>query len=68
MSAELENPGTQEEGGGSENAGSRPKRYKLYDRIAANVSLTTINIIIAVVAILLVVFIIYGIATGTPPQ
>ena len=43
----------------------RPKRYKIYDRIAANVSLRTIDIIIAVTAIALIGFVIYGIATGT---
>ena len=45
----------------------RPQRYKIYDRIADNVSLNTINIIIIVVAVLLIGFVIYGIATGNPP-
>lgn len=50
---------------GSTGGEKRPQRYKIYDRIAANVSLNTINIIIAVVAVLLIVMVIYGIATGT---
>ncbi len=44
----------------------RPQRYKIYDRIADNVSLSTINIIIIVVSALLIGFVIYGIATGNP--
>ena len=52
------------EGGGT--GTGRPKRYKIYDRIASNVSLSTINIIIYVVAALLIFFIIYGIVTGNP--
>ena len=46
----------------------RPQRYKLYDRIADNVSVRTMNIIIAVVAVLIIVLLIYGIITGTSPQ
>ena len=53
----------EQETGSSE--GNRPKRYKIYDRIAANVSLRTIDIIIAVTAIALIGFVIFGIATGT---
>ena len=48
--------------------GRRPQRYKIYDRIADNVSLHTMNIVVGVVAALLVFFVIYGIATGNPPQ
>lgn len=44
----------------------RPQRYKLYDRIAGKVSLNTMNIIVAVVALLLLAAIIYGVATGNP--
>lgn len=44
----------------------RPKRYKLYDRIAANVSVNTMNIIITVTVVLLVAALVYGIITGTP--
>ena len=54
----------QEKGG----SGRRPQRYKIYDRLADNVSVNTMNIIIAVVAALLIFFVIYGIATGNPPQ
>lgn len=45
---------------------SRPRRYRLYDRIASKVSLTAINIVIAATALLLVIALVYGIATGTP--
>ena len=56
-------------GDGSDTSGKgRPRRYKLYDRIADNVSVRTMNIIITVVAVLIVVLLIYGIITGTPPQ
>ena len=68
MADELEKTGAPEGGADDGASGVRPKRWKIYDRIAANVSLTTINIIIAVVAVALVVLVIYGIATGTPPQ
>lgn len=44
----------------------RPQRYKLYDRIAGKVSVSTMNVIIAVTAALLIAAIIVGIATGTP--
>ena len=42
----------------------RPQRYKLYDRIADKVSVKTMNVVVAVVSILLVAVLIYGIATG----
>ncbi len=42
----------------------RPRRYKLYDRIADKVSVKTMNVVVAVVSILLVAVLIYGIATG----
>ena len=54
------------EGASTEGAGKRPARYKVYDRIADNVSVHTMNIIVAVVALLLIGFVIYGIATGNP--
>ena len=44
----------------------RPQRYKLYDRIASRVSVNTMNVIIAVTALLLVAALVYGIATGNP--
>ena len=53
--------------GTSGNGAGRPGRYKIYDRIASNVSLRTIDIIIAVVSVLLVGFLIYGVITGNPP-
>ena len=44
----------------------RPQRYKLYDRIKDHVSVTTMNIIIGATALLLVIALVYGIATGNP--
>ena len=53
-----------------ESAGSdsprRPRRYKLYDRIKDRVSVTTMNVIITVTALLLIIALVYGIATGNP--
>ena len=43
-----------------------PRRYRLYDRIKDRVSVNTMNVIIAATALLLVVALVYGIATGTP--
>ena len=45
-----------------------PRRFRLYDRIKENVSLRTVDTVIAVTAILIIVLLIYGIATGTPPK
>ena len=45
---------------------SRPKRYKLYDRIVGRVSVNTMNIVVGVVAALLVAAIVVGIVTGNP--
>ena len=45
---------------------ARPRRYRLYDRIARNVSVSAMNVIIATVAALLVLALIIGIATGNP--
>ena len=47
-------------------APQRPRRYKLYDRIAGRVSVNTMNLIIAVTAALLLAAIIVGVATGSP--
>ena len=44
----------------------RPSRSQLYDRIGDKLSLTAINVIIAVTALLLVAALVYGIATGNP--
>ena len=46
----------------------QPRRYKLYDKIKDHVSLRTVDIVIAVTAILIVVLLIYGIITGKPQQ
>lgn len=46
----------------------QPRRYKLYDRIKDHVSLRTIDTIIIVTSLLIVGLVIYGIATGNPPQ
>ena len=55
-------------GGGARDGGSpkRPRRYKLYDRIADRVSVKAMNVVITVTALLLVAALIYGIATGNP--
>ncbi len=45
-----------------------PRRYKLYDKIKENVSLRTVDTVIFVTAALIVILLIYGIATGKPPQ
>ena len=44
----------------------RPRRYKLYDRIASRVSVSAMNVIIVATVILLVAAIVIGIVTGTP--
>ena len=41
-----------------------PVRYKLYDRIKDHVSLRTVDIVIAVTAVLIVGLLVYGILTG----
>ena len=41
-----------------------PRRYKLYDRISNHVSLRTVDMIIIITALLIVVLLFYGIATG----
>ena len=43
----------------------RPRRYRLYDRIAGKVSVNTMNVIIGATVLLLVVALVVGIATGT---
>ena len=43
-----------------------PQRYKLYDKIKDKVSVNTMNVIIGATALLLVIALIYGIATATP--
>jgi len=40
----------------------------MYDKIKEHVSLRTVDIIIAVVSLLIIVLLVYGIATGKPPQ
>ena len=45
---------------------SRPRRYKLYDRIAARVSVNTMNVIIVIIVALLVALLVVGIVTGNP--
>ncbi len=59
--------GAEDAGDGGTDDGKRPARYKIYDRIADNVSLSTMNVIVAVVSLLLIFFVVYGIATGNPP-
>ena len=45
---------------------TRPRRYKLYDRIASRVSVNTMNVIIGATVLLLVLAVVIGIATGNP--
>ena len=45
-----------------------PRRYRLYDKIKDNVSLRTVDIVIAVTALLIIGFLIYGILTAQPQQ
>ena len=45
-----------------------PRRYKLYDRIKDDVSLRTIDIVIISTSALIIIALIYGILTATPPQ
>ena len=47
---------------------SVPRRYKLYDRIKDHVSLRAVDTVIVVTALLIIAFLIYGIATANPPQ
>ncbi len=64
--AEMENARSQAERKQADP--SVPRRYKLYDRIKDHVSLRAIDTIIVVTALLIVGFLIYGIATANPPQ
>ena len=57
----------QEAPGGKFEGQKLPKRYNLYDKIMANVSLRTIDGVIVVVSVLIIVLLIIGILTGTPP-
>ncbi len=67
--ARMERAGQESQRRSSEGRDSvRPRRYKLYDRIRDRVSVTTINVIIGATALLLVIALIIGIATGTPQQ
>ena len=43
-----------------------PMRYKLYDRIAGRVSVSTMHVIIGAVVVLLIAALVIGIATGSP--
>ncbi|MBQ9210536.1 MAG: hypothetical protein IJ153_02450 [Clostridia bacterium] len=45
-----------------------PRRYHLYDKIKENVSLRTIDGVIIAVSAAIILLLIYGIVTGTPPQ
>ncbi|MBO4885627.1 MAG: hypothetical protein J5602_09975 [Clostridia bacterium] len=43
-----------------------PRRYKLYDKIKDHVSLRTIDLVIAITALLIVAALVYGILTANP--
>ncbi len=57
-----------EAGAGDGTSARLPRRYKLYDRIKGRVSVTTMNVIICATVLLLIIALVYGIATGTPLQ
>ena len=42
-----------------------PRRYRIYDKIRDHVSLRTVDLVIAVTAVLIVALLIIGIVTGT---
>jgi len=44
----------------------RPGRYRIYDRIKDRVSLRTVDTVIIVTAALIIVLLVYGIATRSP--
>ena len=64
--AERAAKGNAQAGGAGDPQPRRPQRYKLYDRIKDRVSVTTMNVIIGATALLLVLALIIGIATGNP--
>lgn len=70
MEAEEKKVKRSQQVGGTDAAGNslprRPQRYKLYDRIKDKVSVTTMNVIIGATALLLILALIVGIATGNP--
>lgn len=45
-----------------------PRRYRLYDKIKENVSLRTIDAVIIGTSVLIIIALVYGILTATPPQ
>lgn len=66
MEAEEQAAKRRQESAGSDGSPRRPQRYKLYDRIKDRVSVTTMNVIIIATALLLILALVYGIATRTP--
>jgi len=46
-------------------SGSLPRRYRLYDKIKDHVSLKTVDTVIAVTAVLIIGFLIFGILTAS---
>ncbi len=65
--AEMEAAKTQSERTFSEKPGT-PRRYRIYDKIRERVSLRTVDLVIAVTALLIVGLLIYGILTGNRAQ
>ena len=45
---------------------SLPRRYRLYDKIKDHVSLRTVDAVIAITALLIIGFLVYGILTANP--
>ena len=45
---------------------ARPRRYKLYDKIAGRVSVGAMNVVIIATALLLIAAIVVGVMTRTP--
>ncbi len=61
--AEMDAAKAQSEKTFSEKLGM-PRRYRLYDKLKEHVSLRTVDTVIIVTAALIVILLIYGIATG----
>ena len=63
--ARMEEAERQSERQFSEKSG-QPRRYKLYDRIASRVSVSSMNVIIGATVLLLIAALVVGILTGNP--
>lgn len=61
-------PGQDDAGAGSASSWGEKSyaRYKIYDRIKDHVSLRAVDAIIVISALLIIIFLVYGIMTGSP--